>query len=54
VHAVRADLLRRLGRSGDATAAYRAALDLTANAAERDFLRGRISDLESVAAPSSR
>jgi RNA polymerase sigma-70 factor (ECF subfamily) len=54
VHAVRADLLRRLGRSHDAAAAYLSALDLTANAAERDCLRGRISDLESVAAASSR
>ena len=50
VHAVRADLLRRLGRAGEATTAYRAALDLTANGAERDFLRRRISDLDPVAA----
>ncbi len=50
VHAVRADLLRRLGRGGEASAAYRAALDLTANGAERDFLRRRISDLDPVAA----
>lgn len=50
VHAVRADLLRRLGRGSEATAAYRAALDLTANEAERDFLRRRISDLDPDAA----
>jgi RNA polymerase sigma-70 factor (ECF subfamily) len=49
VHAVRADLLRRLDRGGEASAAYRAALDLTANAAERDFLVRRISELEPVA-----
>ena len=38
-HAIRADLLRRLGRAGDAAAAYDAALARTANAAEQDFLR---------------
>ncbi|HEY3007690.1 MAG TPA: RNA polymerase sigma factor [Micromonosporaceae bacterium] len=40
-HAVRADLLRRLGRTAEAAAAYEAALDRTENAAERAFLRGR-------------
>jgi len=50
VHAVRADLLRRLGRGGEASAAYRAALDLTANGAERDFLQRRINDLDPMAA----
>jgi RNA polymerase sigma-70 factor, ECF subfamily len=38
-HAIRADLLRRLGRAAEAGAAYDAALTLTGNAAERDFLR---------------
>ncbi|MFD9668798.1 RNA polymerase sigma factor [Rhodococcus sp. NPDC059968] len=38
-HAVRADLLRRLGRPGDAARAYEAARDRTDNAAEREFLR---------------
>jgi RNA polymerase sigma-70 factor, ECF subfamily len=38
-HAIRADLLRRLGRAGEAAAAYDAALTRTGNAAERDFLR---------------
>ena len=38
-HAIRADLLRRLGRTGEAAAAYDEALALTANATERDFLR---------------
>ncbi|WP_329499278.1 RNA polymerase sigma factor [Kitasatospora herbaricolor] len=37
-HAVRADLLRRLGRSGEAATAYEAAAALTGNAAERAFL----------------
>ena len=38
-HAIRADLLRRLGRADDAADAYDAALALTANAAEQAFLR---------------
>ncbi|MEV0143413.1 MULTISPECIES: sigma-70 family RNA polymerase sigma factor [unclassified Nonomuraea] len=38
-HAVRADLLRRLGRTAEAADAYEAAIDRTANAAEQDFLR---------------
>ena len=38
-HAIRADLLRRLGRAGQAAAAYDAALGCTANAAEQAFLR---------------
>ena len=45
VHAVRADLLRRVGRVEPAVEAYRAALDLTANAAERAFLGRRIAEL---------
>lgn len=49
VFAVRAHLLRQLGRDGEAQGAYRAALDLTANGAERDFLQRRIDDL--VTAP---
>ena len=38
LHAVRADLLRRLGRNGEATQEYDAALSRTENAGERDFL----------------
>jgi RNA polymerase sigma-70 factor (ECF subfamily) len=40
-HAMRADLLRRLGRRVEAAAAYEAAIGLTDNAAERAFLRRR-------------
>ncbi|MGO4856728.1 RNA polymerase sigma factor [Arthrobacter sp. 2MCAF14] len=40
-HAVRADLLRRLGRDDEAVAAYRAARERTDNDAERDFLAAR-------------
>ncbi|MDO8309891.1 MAG: RNA polymerase sigma factor [Actinomycetota bacterium] len=41
LHAVRADLLARLGRRDEARAAYDAAMALTGNAAEREFLAGR-------------
>jgi RNA polymerase sigma-70 factor (ECF subfamily) len=44
-HAVRADLLRRLGRDAEAAAAYDAAIDRVGNASERDFLRRRRSAL---------
>ena len=37
-HAIRAELLRRLGRPGEAAAAYEAAMARTENAAERGFL----------------
>jgi RNA polymerase sigma-70 factor, ECF subfamily len=40
-HAIRADLLRRLGRNAEAARAYEAALALTENAAEREFLERR-------------
>jgi RNA polymerase sigma-70 factor, ECF subfamily len=38
-HAVRADLLRRLGRTAEAAVAYEAAIAHTNNAAEREFLQ---------------
>ncbi len=37
-HAIRADLLRRLGRRAEADAAYQAALELSGNEAERAYL----------------
>jgi RNA polymerase sigma-70 factor (ECF subfamily) len=40
-HAVRADLLDRLGRRAEAVAAFRRAAELTGNAAERHFLLAR-------------
>ncbi len=43
-HAARADLLRRAGWNEEAAAAYRAALDLTQNEAERAFLARRIQE----------
>jgi len=44
LHAVRAELLGRLGRADEAAAAYRQALALTANEAERAFLLAQIKD----------
>ena len=44
-HATRADLLRRLGRSAEARAAYDAAIDATDNAAERAYLARRRGSL---------
>jgi RNA polymerase sigma-70 factor (ECF subfamily) len=41
LHAVRADLLRRLGRTTEAARAYGEAIARTGNAAERNFLRRR-------------
>ncbi len=38
-HAIRADLLRRLGRTAEAAEAYTAAIERTENTTERDFLR---------------
>ena len=44
-HATRADLLRRLGRTGDARAAYERALALAGQEPERRFLRQRLEEL---------
>jgi RNA polymerase sigma-70 factor (ECF subfamily) len=44
-HATRADLLRRLGRTEEAVAAYDAAIAATANTAERAFLAQRRGSL---------
>ncbi|WP_305783481.1 hypothetical protein [Symbioplanes lichenis] len=49
--AARADFLRRTGRDSEALSAYREALQLTDDAAERAFLSARISGLR---APTSR
>jgi RNA polymerase sigma-70 factor (ECF subfamily) len=47
-HAIRADLLRRLGRNAEAALAYEAAIARTSNAAERDFLRRSLEALASA------
>jgi RNA polymerase sigma-70 factor, ECF subfamily len=44
-HAARADLLRRLGRSGESRAAYDEAISLTGNPAERAYLTRRRDQL---------
>ena len=44
LHAIRADLLARLGRADEAAGAYRQALALTSNEAERAFLVAQIKD----------
>jgi RNA polymerase sigma-70 factor (ECF subfamily) len=44
--AARADLLRRLGRAAEAAAAYRDALALAVNPAERRFLERRLGEVE--------
>jgi RNA polymerase sigma-70 factor, ECF subfamily len=42
LHAVRADLLRRLGRMGEAAGAYEAAIARCDNRTERDFLQNQL------------
>ena len=50
-HAIRADLLRRLGRDGEAALAYEAAIARAGNAAERDFLERRLGEVTGPASP---
>jgi len=45
LHATRADLLRRLERTDEAAGAYRRALELTTNGAERAFLERRLREV---------
>jgi RNA polymerase sigma-70 factor (ECF subfamily) len=53
-HAIRADLLRRLGRLHDARAAYYAAIDRTDNATEIRFLRSRIAAIRPRSTPNKQ
>ncbi len=46
--AARADLLRRLGRADEAAEAYQAALQLTSNHAERQFLASRLAEVRGI------
>jgi RNA polymerase sigma-70 factor (ECF subfamily) len=46
LHACRADLLRRLGRTAEAGDAYRTALALDPPPAEREFLAGRLAEID--------
>ena len=45
LHAARADLCRRLGRRDEAAAAYRRALELTANETETRYLEQRLAEV---------
>jgi RNA polymerase sigma-70 factor (ECF subfamily) len=49
LHSARADLLRRLGRSGEAAHAYARALELSRQPAERAFLERRLAEVRSSA-----
>ncbi|MGV1007698.1 MAG: RNA polymerase sigma factor [Dermatophilaceae bacterium] len=53
-HATRADLLRRLHRTGEAVAAYDAAISATENSAERVYLSRRREELAPSPARSTR
>jgi RNA polymerase sigma-70 factor (ECF subfamily) len=44
-HAARADLLRRLGRTVEASAAYARALELTENRGERTYMQRRLNEV---------
>jgi RNA polymerase sigma-70 factor, ECF subfamily len=48
LHAVRADMLRRTGRSGEAAASYERALALVTNTSERRFLEQRLREVEAA------
>ncbi|MGQ0538447.1 MAG: RNA polymerase sigma factor, partial [Gemmatimonadaceae bacterium] len=48
LHAARADLLRRLGRYGEAVDAYETALRLAGNEPERRFLQRRLAELAAL------
>jgi RNA polymerase sigma-70 factor, ECF subfamily len=45
LHSARADLLRRLGRNGEAAVAYRRALELATQPSERAFLERRLAEV---------
>jgi RNA polymerase sigma-70 factor, ECF subfamily len=47
-HSARADLLRRLGRIGEAATAYERAIELTRQAPERSFLERRLHELSTT------
>jgi RNA polymerase sigma-70 factor (ECF subfamily) len=53
-HSTRADLLRRAGRHSDARAAYQRALGLAQTEAEQDFLRNRLTELDSPTSPPTQ
>jgi RNA polymerase sigma-70 factor, ECF subfamily len=52
-HAIRADLLRRLGRDAEAVRSYQAAIERTRNEAEREFLGRRAAELAPASGPAT-
>jgi len=52
-HSARADLLRRLDRPAEAAEAYRRALALVTNPAERGFLEARLAAIGDPADPTA-
>jgi RNA polymerase sigma-70 factor (ECF subfamily) len=50
LHAVRADLLRRIGSSAEAATSYQRALALATNDSERRFLERRLREVQPPAA----
>jgi RNA polymerase sigma-70 factor, ECF subfamily len=52
LHSTRAELLRRLGRVGEAREAYRRARELTVDGAERRFLERRLAELAATSGMS--
>jgi RNA polymerase sigma-70 factor, ECF subfamily len=54
LHAVRADLLRRLGRTAEAIVAYERALELASLEPERRFLQRRLIELRSLGSSPTR
>jgi len=53
-HASRADLLRRLNRAAEATAAYQHALSLTTNSVEQNYIRRRLRELPATCEAGDR
>ena len=51
-HAVRADMLARLGRNGEAIAAYRKAMEHSRNGRQREFLRRQCEALTGYSMPT--
>jgi RNA polymerase sigma-70 factor (ECF subfamily) len=51
LHSTRAELLRRLGRAGEARQAYERALELVHSDAERSFLERRLAELRDPSPP---
>jgi RNA polymerase sigma-70 factor (ECF subfamily) len=54
LHATRGELLRRLGRTQEAREAYRRALSLVHDDAERRLLQRRLAELDAAASPGIR